>query len=54
MWVENKIANIEIANIEYVKQVDIFYESNPFDICAWTFAQPPGFWPIRESVTGIC
>lgn len=43
VWFENKI-----ANIEYVKQVDIFRESNRFDICTGILAGPVGFWWVEK------
>ena len=43
VWFENKI-----ANIKYVKQVDIFRESNQSDICTDAHAQPIGL----QAVTG--
>jgi len=38
VWFDNNI-----ANIEYIKQVDIFRESSVFDICTDVLAELPGF-----------
>lgn len=43
VWFENKI-----ANIEYVKQVDIFRKSNRVDICTGVLAEPVGFQGVEN------
>jgi len=43
VWFENKI-----SNIEYVKQVNIFRESNWFDICTGALVEPVGFRWVKK------